>query len=217
MRVASRSISRPVVFLSGIALLLLATHGVTQQRGESREAPRFEGATIPEPPRQREPWQPPATTLPRFLVSASATLFEQGLADPRGCEYRAIEIGIGNVWSGDGGVVKTHGWVLPAPDGEKTRFAVAWSGLVYPTVSIGEPADPEADVKVIAEHAHATREARVKHPNMGNVQVQRIRNERRSVLGFADESARNQGLHAAPSGAVRPCRDGLGRGNGPAA
>ena len=38
---------------------------------------------------------------------------------------------------------------MPAPAREKTRFAVAWSGLVYPVVSIGEPADP-ATVEVSA-------------------------------------------------------------------
>ncbi len=168
MRVATRSIDRRVMFLSGFVLLVLATYGLAQPPQEFRQAPRFEGATIPDPPRQREPWQPPATTLPRFLVSASATLFEQGLADPRGCDYHAIEIGVGNVWSGDGGVLKTHGWVLPAPAGEKTRFAIAWSGLVYPTVSIGEPADPAADVQVIAQQARAAGEARAKRPNMGN-------------------------------------------------
>jgi len=154
--------------LSGLALLFLSAHGYAQPGKEFREAPRFEGSTIPDPPRQREPWQPPATTLPKFFVSASAVLFDQGLADPRGCDYRAIEIGIGDVWSGTGGVMQTHGWVLPAPGGEKTRFAVAWSGLVYPTVSIGEPADPAADVKVIAEQARAAREARARHPSTGD-------------------------------------------------
>jgi hypothetical protein len=99
--------------------------------------------------------------LPGSLVVASATLFEQGLADPRGCDYRAIEIGVGDVRSGHGSVIQTRGWVLPAPDGEKTRFAVAWSGLVYPTVSIGEPADPEADVKELVRWA---REVRARSP-----------------------------------------------------
>jgi hypothetical protein len=150
MRVAPRPIAGSAVFLSGLTLLVMAARGFAQERSEYRHAPRFEGATIPDPPRQREPWQSPATTLPKFLVSASSTLFEQGLADPRGCDYHAIEVGIGDVWSGDGGVMKTHGWVLPAPDGANTRFAVSWSGLVYPTVSIGEPADPATDVKVIA-------------------------------------------------------------------
>jgi hypothetical protein len=130
-----------------------------RQRTEPRPAPRFEGTSIPDPPGQREPWQPAATPLPAFLLTDSATLFEQGLADPRGCDYRAIEIGIGNVWRGDGGVIKTRGWVLPAQAGEKTRFAVAWSGLVYPVVSIGDPADPAADVNVIQKNARAAREA----------------------------------------------------------
>ena len=88
-------------------------------------------------------------------MRASATLFEQGLADPRGCDYRAIEVAVGSVWSNVAGVASTHGWVLPARPGETTRFAVAWSGLVYPTVSVGAPADLEADVKVLETAARA--------------------------------------------------------------
>ena len=169
MRVAPRSVARPVAILSGLAVLVATANSPAQERGGSRPAPRLERPIIPDPPRQKDPWQPPATTLPASLVNASATLFEQGLADPRGCEYRAIEIGIGSAWSGDGGVARTRGWVLPATDGARTRFAVAWNGLVYPTVSIGEPADPADDVKIVAQQARAAREARAEHPNMGGV------------------------------------------------
>ncbi|MGP0064527.1 MAG: hypothetical protein ACLQGP_13130 [Isosphaeraceae bacterium] len=160
MRVATPSITRPVLLFACLAPVMLAVFGLAQPRGDFRPAPRFEGATIPEPPRQKEPWRSPSTSLPRFLVNASATLFGQGLSDPRGCDYRAIEIGIGNVWSGDGGVMKTHGWVLPTADGAKAQFAVAWNGLVYPTVSIGEPIDLAADVAVFAREARALREKR---------------------------------------------------------
>ncbi len=169
MSFAPRSIARAVVFSTCLALLVLAASGLArQQRGEFRPSPHFEGATIPDPPRQREPWQPPATALPRFLVNASVTLFEQALADPRGCDYHTIDIAIGDVWSGDGGVIKTHGWVLPATDGEKSRFAVAWNGLVYPIVSIGEPADPSADVEIIAQQAKAARASRAKDRDIRN-------------------------------------------------
>src|SRR5947209_2489715 len=88
--------------------------------------------TLPTRPRQAEPWVPPRTSLPRFLVRATATLCEQGLADPRGCEYRSIQIAVGSVWGGQAQPVTTSGWVLPAGDGGKPRHAVAWSGLVYP-------------------------------------------------------------------------------------
>jgi hypothetical protein len=78
-------------------------------------------------------------------VSATAILFEAGMADPRACDYRAIEVGTGSVWNGDGGVVKTHGWVLPG--GGTQSFAVCWNGLVYPTVTVGEQADWRADAR----------------------------------------------------------------------
>jgi len=104
---------------------------------------RAEEPTLPTPPQQTAPWAPPETRLPRFLVTAAQALFDQGLADPRGCEYRAIRIQV----RGRGGqeVSTTSGWVLPA-EGDGPRHAVAWSGLVYPLAGVDEPADLESDV-----------------------------------------------------------------------
>jgi hypothetical protein len=149
--------SRGGCFL-GMALFAVSVSGSAQEKG-FRPAPRFEGSTIPDPPGQKQPWAPPKTSLPRFLVKASTTLFEQGLADPRECDYRAIEVAAGSVWSNLAEIGSTHGWVLPERPGETTRFAVAWSGLVYPTVSVGAPADLEADVKALETAARARREA----------------------------------------------------------
>ncbi len=75
----------------GCLALSLATSLTAQP--PHRPAPRFEGSRIPDPPGHDQPWTPPETRLPKFLVTATATLFDQGLADPRGCEYRAIEVG----------------------------------------------------------------------------------------------------------------------------
>jgi hypothetical protein len=108
---------------------------------------RTESPPLATPPRQAEPWTPPETTIPRFFVSATASLFEQGLADPRGCEYRTIRIALGAVWGGNAHEVATSGWILPAADGGKPRHAVAWSGLVYPLIEAGDPADLDADVR----------------------------------------------------------------------
>ncbi len=93
---------------------------------------------IPEPPHQKDAWKPPASKVPEDFVKAAALLFEQGLADPRGCEYRVV--GLTN-----GGSV--HGWVLPAKDEDKQRFAVCWNGLVYPVASVGDKADLKKDAK----------------------------------------------------------------------
>jgi hypothetical protein len=119
-------------------------HAVTGQ--ERRRLPVFAGMSIPDPPQQRAAWRPPATNIPTEFVSAATTLFEQGLADPRGCAYREIEVATGSVWSGDGGVHKTRGWVLPAKPDADQRFAVCWNGLVYPVVSVGPPTDCRTDI-----------------------------------------------------------------------
>lgn len=96
---------------------------------------------------QNYAWAMPASNLPTNYLSATALLFEQGLGDPRGCEYREIEVGTGSVWNGDGGVAKTRGWVIPGHDSQ--RFAVCWNGLVYPAVSVGTNANLEADVMML--------------------------------------------------------------------
>ncbi len=91
-------------------------------------------------------WEPPATSLPEKFITATGTLFDQGLADPRDGEYRQIEVVVGSVWGGSG-VCKIHGWVLPnkSPN-QSERFGIAWNGLIYPLVSVGEPADMNDDV-----------------------------------------------------------------------
>jgi hypothetical protein len=104
--------------------------------------PRFEGRTIPDPPRQNKPWTASETKLPRFLVRATADLFEAGMADPRGCWYREVEIG-------NDFLIKTHAFVPPAKAGEAQRIAVGWDGVVYPAFSVGEEADLEADVRAL--------------------------------------------------------------------
>jgi hypothetical protein len=48
--------------------------------------------TIPKPPGEGAPWKSTATKLPLSLVEATALLFESGVADPRGCDYREVEI-----------------------------------------------------------------------------------------------------------------------------
>lgn len=104
----------------------------------------FNGTSLPVPPMQHSRWQIPQPQLPTNYLSATRLLFEQGLADPRDCDYRTIEVGTGDVWAGDGGVVETHGWILPGK--QKQHFAICWNGLVYPVVSAGTKADLEADV-----------------------------------------------------------------------
>ena len=100
----------------------------------------LKGGDIPVPSEQSKPWTPPQTKLSPMAVSAITELFDEGLADPRGLEYREIEITAG-LGEGD---VKTHGWVLPGNG--KELFAVTWSGVVYPLKSAGPPADLKKDV-----------------------------------------------------------------------
>lgn len=110
------------------------------------------------PPNQNSPWTAPVANLPSNFVSAAATLFEQGLADPRGCEYREINVGTGNVWTGDGGVVTTHGWVLPSTN--IGRFAICWNGLVYPVASVGTNVNFDSEAAtMVADKANNWRTA----------------------------------------------------------
>lgn len=85
-----------------IGLILLTWAGVS---------PGFSQRTslrLPEPPHQRTPWRAPVS-VPTNLLSAVETLFAQGFPDPRGCEYRELEVEVGSVWGGKGSRVKTRG------------------------------------------------------------------------------------------------------------
>ena len=121
----------------------------------------------PEPPQQHAAWIPPKTALPAAVVAAATKLFAQGLSDPRGCEYRELELDVGEPWQGAASPIKTHGWVLPAaPRGE--TFAIAWNGLVYRTRSVGAPADIVKDARaIIAADATARAQAEKDNPGFG--------------------------------------------------
>jgi len=122
------------------------------------DSPRMvEGDTLPVPPAQNQTWTPPSTKLPTVVVSACQDLFDAGLSDPRGCEYRNIVVPLRTEpgWrpTGDADAFKTHGWVLPARTAESRRYAVCWNGLVYPLLSVGAPADLDGDIqKVLARN-----------------------------------------------------------------
>ena len=96
----------------------------------AQTSPPHAEPAIPIPPAETLPWTPPENHLPPLVVSATQELFDEGLADPRGCEYREIEIASGNA------VLTTHGWVLPQTG--LSRFAVGWNGVVYPLKSVGK-------------------------------------------------------------------------------
>jgi len=101
---------------------------------------------LSESPQQLQPALVPVTQLPAKFVSAAGLLFQFGLADPRGCEYREIEVvSSGNIHSMSRSG-KIHGWLLPEKDGVTQRFAICWNGLVYPVLSIGAIADCRDDM-----------------------------------------------------------------------
>lgn len=97
-------------------------------------------AALPQPGHQQDPWTPPAAPgIPEYVMSVAATLFDAGLADPRGGVYREIQLeGFSK------GAGQTHGWVFAE------RYAVCWNGLVYRVQSVGAKADLERDVRLIA-------------------------------------------------------------------
>jgi hypothetical protein len=122
---------------------LVVAENLQLGEGPGEQAPKFAGKAIPDPPSQGAPWTPPATKLPRSLVEATVALFDLGAADPRGGDYREVEVS-------DWRVEKARGFVLPERPGEAGRFAVGWDGVVRPALTFGAKADLEADVRTLA-------------------------------------------------------------------
>lgn len=153
-----QSISRFSFSLVVLGMLSLRPCPGFAAKAGAPELTRFLGTQLPQSPLQQAPWTPPAGGVPAEFLSATQTLFEQGLADPRGGEYRALRITVGSVWGG-AGAMKVHGWLLPAPAGKanENRFAVCWNGLVYPVASVDEPADVRADMLALVQADDAMR------------------------------------------------------------
>src|SRR5271165_5269020 len=80
-------------------------------------------AALPEPPNQHNPWTPPVSQgIPDYVVRVTAWLFDAGLADPRGCTYREVEV-LGLAENPDNtNDRQTHAWVFSG------KYAVAWNG-----------------------------------------------------------------------------------------
>ena len=128
------------------------------------------GARGPQCPRAADPWAPPAQGLPPSVADAAATLFSQGLADPRGCAYHEVDVEVGSVWTGPDGVLTTHGWVMPA-SGSGPRLAVLANGLVYPLVRVGGAADLAADVAQMAAQPRRLELAEREHAAASSLRV----------------------------------------------
>ena len=181
---------RPVYFLRGRLGLWIWCVGIIHcgailalaQGTPSRSTPiHFDGPKIPPPPRQNSPWEVPQTKLPRFLITATTDLFTAGMADPRGCDYRSVEIG-------DFSASKTHGFVFNNPDQPGRQFVVGWNGIIYPALSVGEPADLAADIVQLANKLTAERS---KTGNAGGGRPE-FRASRSSFLsGFGGSTSRS--------------------------
>ena len=146
--------SLPSPLVIACAMLLWSVDAAPKTQGQTPSACNSSASDLSgewaEPPQTGRPWQPPDSRLPQTWVKAIELLLAHGLADPRGCAYREVELTCGSVWSNRGVAVTTHAWLLPrtadaAPD--SPRFAVTWSGLVYPVEKVGPPANLAADVE----------------------------------------------------------------------
>lgn len=105
------SVSRPIVFILSLLTIFFLTAFLADGQ-HNPDSQRFTATQFPIPPDQMVQWKSPAGVdqLPVKLISATSKLFEQGLADPRHCVYREIQVIVGNVWGGAGAII-THGWV----------------------------------------------------------------------------------------------------------
>lgn len=132
---------------------------------------------MPQPPSQQLPWTAPDTKLPKKLTNVIPVLFEQGLADPRGLEYRSIVVRVGSVW-GSSHTIQTRGWVIDS------FHAIGWNGLVYPVISIGEKQNLQSDIlSIVSKDKKERAEYEKKYPG------ETINRSRYSYSAFPEDRA----------------------------
>jgi len=98
---------------------------------------------------QSATWSLSSSALPTNLQRSVDFLFRTGMADPRGCDYREIEIVVGSLSKVSGVAVKTRGWVLPVTAGARTNYGIAWNALIYPLVSVSNSANAKEDARTM--------------------------------------------------------------------
>jgi hypothetical protein len=138
----------------GVVLSFVLAVTRTLAAAERQPSQKFTGTSLPEPPRQHDPWTAPKTSLRPQVISTVELLFQLGVADPRGCDYCEVSVPIGNLRNGDSGIQETHAWAFHTDGANAASFAVCWNGLVYPTESVGKTADLNADVDAIISRDH---------------------------------------------------------------
>jgi hypothetical protein len=111
-------------------------------------------STIMKPEMVKTPaWEPISMSVFQEIVAPKIDwLFEHGLDDPAGAEYREFSVEIGSVWSTSGYWEKTRGWALPEKVG-MPREGIAWNGLRYEIASLGQVVDLASDVREVTRQA----------------------------------------------------------------
>jgi len=92
---------------------------------------------------QHDPWKPPVAGPGDVFASAVSVIFDSGLPDPRGCEYRQVSVPR-LLLAGRMQIVQTQGWVLPAA-ADAQQFAICWDGLNLPVAGRRQAGGPEGD------------------------------------------------------------------------
>lgn len=163
----------PLSLLAALSLPASAAPAPSAPRRLPRQAPAatpnpitLRDAELPEPPQQNAPWQARSEDA---LSKAVARLFQGGMADPRGLEYREVTLLAGSSTWGGAANFSTHGWALPADAARPgQRFAISWSGLVYPVSSVGALASLSVDAEdLLSKDASARAQVLADRPEMG--------------------------------------------------
>ena len=81
-------------------------------------------------------WEAPSSGLPQQFVDSVEFMFENGLADPRGGEYRSVTITVNSSWKREEKQIETMGWVFPKSS-VNPQYVVCWDGLIYLPDKVG--------------------------------------------------------------------------------
>ena len=103
---------------------------------------------FPLPPGINKPWSANFDDDFKIWLKPVSIFFDRIGADPRGLEYREVELQMGSIWSGDAGTHKTHAWVYKSPSDTAQVYALTWNAQVYPALWVGDLQDLNADAQL---------------------------------------------------------------------
>ncbi|MCH8978864.1 MAG: hypothetical protein IH945_06430 [Armatimonadetes bacterium] len=126
-------------------MVVLVAFDYQDERARTRDDERLKVVLAQGIQHENQSWERYPTSLPSAFVDAADLLFEHGLEDPTGGEYREIAVTVPSSLKNEEKQIKTNGWVF-TDQTTGLLYAVCWDGMRYEVDWVGRKTEISRDL-----------------------------------------------------------------------